>query len=82
MSSQWRDFLRGVFLILVLIPGLACATESEYYRNSSGNEVHRPERAPRRPAGATARCRDGEYSFSQHHRGTCSGHGGVAQWYR
>ena len=32
------------------------------------------------PAGATAICRDGTYSFSQHHSGTCSYHGGVAQW--
>ncbi len=32
------------------------------------------------PAGATAQCRDGTYSFSQHHSGTCSYHGGVATW--
>jgi len=32
------------------------------------------------PVGATALCRDGTYSFSQHHSGTCSHHGGVAQW--
>ena len=32
------------------------------------------------PAGATARCRDGTYSFSQHRSGTCSRHGGVAAW--
>ena len=32
------------------------------------------------PAGATARCRDGTYSFSQHRSGTCSHHGGVAVW--
>ncbi|BCZ23898.1 hypothetical protein MTY59_37530 [Mycobacterium senriense] len=32
------------------------------------------------PAGATAICRDGDYSFSTHHTGTCSGHGGVRQW--
>lgn len=32
------------------------------------------------PAGATAQCRDGSYSFSQHHSGTCSGHDGVAKW--
>jgi hypothetical protein len=33
-----------------------------------------------RPPGATALCRDGTYSFSQTHSGTCSRHGGVAQW--
>jgi hypothetical protein len=51
-----------------------------YYLNSSGNCVPRPEQTPARPAGATAKCADGAYSFSQHRQGTCSGHGGVAQW--
>ncbi|MGN6445408.1 GmrSD restriction endonuclease domain-containing protein [Amnibacterium sp.] len=37
---------------------------------------------PGSPAGATARCRDGSYSFSAHRRGTCSHHGGVAVWLR
>jgi uncharacterized protein YraI len=32
------------------------------------------------PKGATARCRDGSYSFSQSRSGTCSNHGGVAKW--
>jgi hypothetical protein len=32
------------------------------------------------PPGATARCRDGTYSYSQHRQGTCSHHGGVAEW--
>ena len=32
------------------------------------------------PPGATAQCSDGTYSFSQHHSGTCSHHGGVAVW--
>jgi hypothetical protein len=32
------------------------------------------------PPGATARCRDGTYSFSKHRSGTCSHHGGVAGW--
>lgn len=32
------------------------------------------------PAGATARCKDGTYSYSQTHSGTCSHHGGVAVW--
>lgn len=53
---------------------------SDYYRNSAGNEVHRPVRTRSRPAGATAQCRDGSWSFSQSHRGTCSHHGGVASW--
>jgi hypothetical protein len=32
------------------------------------------------PRGATAQCRDGTYSYSQHHSGTCSHHGGVKVW--
>jgi hypothetical protein len=32
------------------------------------------------PAGAIARCRDGLYSHSQHRRGACGHHGGVASW--
>jgi hypothetical protein len=32
------------------------------------------------PTGATAKCKDGTYSKSQHHTGTCSHHGGVAEW--
>lgn len=30
----------------------------------------------------SALCRDGTYSYSQHRRGTCSWHGGVAVWLR
>jgi hypothetical protein len=33
------------------------------------------------PNGATAQCRDGAYSHSQHRSGTCSGHRGVQTWY-
>jgi len=49
----------------------------DYYRNVSGHCVHRPAASP---AGATAHCRDGTYSYSQHASGTCSHHGGVAVW--
>ena len=28
----------------------------------------------------TARCKDGTTSYSAHHSGTCSNHGGVAEW--
>lgn len=34
------------------------------------------------PAEATARCKDGTYSRSTHRSGTCSYHGGVAEWLR
>ncbi|OIQ78755.1 hypothetical protein GALL_395370 [mine drainage metagenome] len=82
MRTRWRVAVFGAVVMLASAFGLAQASSSDYYTNSSGHEVHRPEHAKKRPAGATAKCRDGEYSFSQHHRGTCSGHGGVAEWYR
>ncbi|QBJ80428.1 DUF3761 domain-containing protein [Aquitalea sp. USM4] len=52
------------------------------YTNRDGNMVHRPahSQSGKVPLGATAKCRDGSYSFSQHHRGTCSRHGGVSAW--
>lgn len=52
------------------------------YVNRDGQSVHSPahSRSGRVPEGASARCRDGTYSFSRHHSGTCSRHGGVAQW--
>lgn len=53
-----------------------------YYTNSRGNRVQSPTRYNQAPAGATALCRDGTYSFSQSRRGTCSHHGGVARWLR
>jgi hypothetical protein len=31
-------------------------------------------------AGATAQCKDGSYSHSKHHSGSCSRHGGVAKF--
>lgn len=52
-----------------------------YYTNSYGNRVQSPTRYSSRPAGATALCRDGTYSFSKSRRGTCSHHGGVARWF-
>lgn len=59
----------------------ASSATNGYYINVDGNAVPRPVAALSVPVGATAKCRDGEYSFSQHRRGTCSGHGGVAVWY-
>jgi hypothetical protein len=58
------------------------SSSSDYYTNVDGKRVHRPVHAATAPAGATAKCRDGSYSFSQYARGTCSHHGGVATWLR
>src|SRR5438876_3164373 len=52
------------------------------YVNSRGEWVPSPTRTPNdsAPVGASAHCRDGTYSFSRSRRGTCSHHGGVAEW--
>lgn len=56
--------------------------EQSHYINKAGQDVHSPahSKTGKVPAGASARCRDGSYSFSKSHRGTCSRHGGVATW--
>ena len=54
--------------------------QPNYYTNSAGNKVQSPTKYNSAPAGASALCRDGTYSFSQSRRGTCSHHGGVAEW--
>jgi hypothetical protein len=53
-----------------------------HYVNKAGQDVHSPAKSVdgKVPAGASAKCRDGSYSFSKSHRGTCSHHGGVASW--
>ena len=56
-------------------------TRVRYYTNSAGQKVQSPTYYPSAPRGATARCVDGTYSFSRNRRGTCSHHGGVAQWF-
>lgn len=62
-------------------PADARGCRGDYYLNVSGRCVHRPIYSPQRHlSGASAHCRDGSESFSQHHSGTCSHHGGVARW--
>ena len=55
-------------------------TRVRYYTNVNGYRVQSPTYYDSAPAGATALCRDGTYSFSRNRRGTCSHHGGVARW--
>ncbi len=63
------------------IPEGASTCTNGTYVNSAGNTVCKPEVSPSGPpAGATAKCSDGSYSFSESRSGTCSSHGGVAEW--
>jgi uncharacterized protein YraI len=51
------------------------------YVNAMGLFVSSPRtNAEGPPPGASARCRDGTYSFSRSRSGTCSHHDGVARW--
>ena len=59
---------------------ISSPSEIKYYTNSKGEKIQSPTRYKTAPAGATALCRDGTYSFSKSRRGTCSHHGGVAKW--
>jgi Protein of unknown function (DUF3761) len=54
-------------------------SNNNHYVNSSGNTVHSPAYSQSVPAGASAKCGDGTYSFSQHRRGTCSHHWRMAR---
>lgn len=58
-------------------PVYTAPSTADTYTNVDGQQVERPDA---NTSGATAKCRDGSYSHSQHHSGTCSGHGGVSQW--
>ncbi|BCI68078.1 DUF3761 domain-containing protein [Acetobacter aceti] len=63
-------------------PDEAQLNEHGHYRNVDGKTIHSPAHTKngQAPSGATAKCGDGSFSFSQHHRGTCSHHGGVDEW--
>jgi hypothetical protein len=63
-------------------PNEADLDTHQTYRNHDGQTVHSPahSRSGNIPDGATAKCRDGTWSFSRHRSGTCSRHGGVAAW--
>jgi len=55
----------------------------QHYRSRRDDcDVHGPakSRDGGKPEGASARCRDGTWSFSHTRSGTCSRHGGVERW--
>jgi hypothetical protein len=63
-------------------PPASSSSSAGTYTNVDGNTVQSPTQSTDGsvPAGATARCGDGSYSFSQHRSGTCSHHDGVSEW--
>lgn len=79
-----RPFVSSAFAALLLLaPYPANAFHRggpAYYRSTDGQMVHRPTRGATDFGRVTATCRDGSRSFSHHHQGTCSHHGGVGAW--
>lgn len=77
------NFLLATALAIVFAAqtgeALAYVCNNNHYVNSSGHFVHSPS-CGHEPLRHTADCRDGSVSFSEHHRGRCSHHGGVAHW--
>jgi hypothetical protein len=57
-------------------------SHQHYHSRRDGCDVHGPAKTPdgAKPEGASAKCRDGTWSFSHTRSGTCSRHGGVERW--
>lgn len=67
----------------VTFSGVIATSPSPFPECVAGQDQESPgcvEKPDPNSVGAMARCRDGSYSHSQTHSGTCSGHHGVAQW--
>jgi hypothetical protein len=78
-----RMFLLTMALLILTAPSqtaFAYACNQNYYTNSSGHHVHSPSCGAKGEGTPHAVCRDGSISYSEHHRGTCSHHGGVEHW--
>jgi hypothetical protein len=75
---------RKIALVLLfglgVLPAYAYECNNGHYVNRSGEVVHSPSCDGEANEKAMATCRDGSTSYSRHRSGTCSGHGGVAQW--
>lgn len=76
--------LFGVAAVVVALAAqsdeaFAYVCNNNHYVNVSGHLVHSPS-CGKEHIKPTADCRDGSVSFSEHHQGTCSHHGGVDHW--
>lgn len=76
------DMKLAVAVLLVLAITPSAQARERYYRSVDGSMVHSPTRGNWDYGPVTARCADGSRSFSHHHQGTCSHHGGVTRWER
>lgn len=57
-------------------------SHQQYRSRRDDCDVHGPAKSldGAKPEGASAKCRDGTWSFSHTRSGTCSRHGGVERW--
>ncbi|GGQ97772.1 DUF3761 domain-containing protein [Streptomyces asoensis] len=81
MLTTLRSAVTATLMAGALLAPVALATDAaaaSCARHTTGvckaNSPH--------PRGATAKCKDGTYSYSASFRGTCSHHRGVKYWYR
>jgi hypothetical protein len=75
--------LTAIALSLALLLGCAFGQGHQGPNSNSNANGPTPNSNASGPAAkehATARCNDGTYSYSKHRQGTCSHHGGVAEW--
>jgi hypothetical protein len=65
----------ALLCLAIFLPG-----QAREHSHRSTYSVRPYKKQAVRPANATAVCKDGTLSYSQHRRGTCSHHGGVRRW--
>lgn len=84
MIDEKKSAAANVIIIgAMLLAGLVFGNQTHYthgqtsYINRDGHRVAIPGQTS---TGATARCRNGSWSYSEHRNGTCSQEGGVDWW--
>ena len=82
LNDEREGQMRTVLLVAILCgvfgqvrAAHAYPCNDRHYVNSSGHDVHSPSCGRESPR-HIAICRDGSISYSEHRRGTCSGHHG------
>jgi len=82
-SEGWTKIIyagKSGYVYTSFLKDVSGNNRTKHYINTKGEKVQSPTYYKSPPAGATAECNDGTYSFSRSRRGTCSHHGGVKRW--